>query len=138
MPGSSTGNKYYRINNFRKNHRITFIEFQDVEIDEEGIERETWKVVAERWAYVEHRTYREALRDGELVDKTTDIFRINFDYGFTPTSAMVIYYNGNIYNIEGVSNIREENDEIEIRAIRQVKSVGKIREGAVVENLRFH
>ena len=136
MPG--TGNKYYRINPYPKNKRITFVQYVGSTIDDEGVESEIWQKVATRWAYVEHKNGRSIWRNGGFSDKVTDLFRINFDYGFTPTTAMVILYKDEIYDIESVDNIREENDEIELRAIRYIRSTNTIGEGAEIEDIRIH
>lgn len=136
MPG--TGNKYYRINPYPKNTRITFAQYVGSSINDEGVESEKWQTVATRWAYVEHKNGRSIWRNGGFSDKVTDLFRINFDYGFTPTPAMVIFYKGDVYDIESVDNIREENDEIELRAIRYIRSTNTVGEGAEIEDLRIH
>lgn len=134
----SVGNKYYRINSFPKNSRIVFLKHTNNLIDEEGIAVDYWDVVARRWAYVEHKNGRSVWNSGGLSDKVTDLFRINYDYGFTPTTAMLIVYEGNVYLIESIDNIREENKEVELRAIRYDTIASPLKWGDFVENIRLN
>lgn len=133
-----TGNKYYRINPYPKNQRISFLAYDHSKLNDEGVESEVWKKVATRWAYVEHKNGRAIWRNGGFSDKITDLFRINFDFAFLPTTTMVITFKDEVFDIESVDNIREENDEIELRAIRFIKSTNRIGEGAEVEDIRVN
>lgn len=133
MPG--VGNKYYRVNTFPKNQRITFYEYVESKIDEEGIPTEYWRDAGTRWAYVEHRNGRFVWKNGGLSDKVTDLFRINYDFAFTPTEEMVVVYKGNLYSIESIDNVRESNDEVELRVIRYVPHTREMKEGARRENV---
>ena len=135
MPG--VGNKYFQVNFYPKYRRIMFLDFVGTTTNEEGIEHEVWKRMGERWAYVEHRNGSAKWANGVYSDKVTDLFRINYDFGFTPTTSMVVLYKGNVFEIESVDNIREENKEVEVRAIQHIRKVGNAGKAEDNANIRF-
>lgn len=136
MPG--VGNKYYRVNTFPKNQRIRFLRYEGSRVDKDGIPTEYWTDVGSRWAYVEHRNGRYVWKNGGYSDKVTDVFRINYDFGFKPTTNMVVVYNDDLYSIESIDNVREANDEIELRVIRYEASPKEMKPEACYENIPIH
>ena len=122
MPG--VGNKYFRINPFVKNTRVLFVSFVDTKVNDEGENIEEWKVASENWAYVETVSGAEISKDGVLKAEEKTLFHVNYHRGFKPTVDMLIYYNGDIYNIQNVDDERQEHKEVVIKAIKHKRSQG--------------
>lgn len=111
----------------RKTHLIQFEKRLSHSIDEEGIEVQGWEVVKTAMAKIENRNGNRkwaTWQSGGLSEEVTNLFTINYLWGFMPDTSMRLVYQGEVYDIEGVDNIRGMNKEVEIRAIKTGRVLG--------------
>lgn len=106
-----------------KTHRIIFEKYQSGIIDAEGVERSEWVEDRRTWAKVEQRHGSQKWQAGGYAESVTNLFTINHIPGWIPTTANRIRFQGELYDIESVDNIRFENTEIEIRAIKHERTL---------------
>jgi len=106
-----------------KVHRIVFEKVDGTEIDDEGVEQAKWVEDRKAWASVENRHGSQKWQAGGYSESVTNLFRINYIPSWEPTSQHRIKWKDDLYDIESVDNIRFENLEYEIRAVRHERTV---------------
>lgn len=106
-----------------KKHRISFWTLT-VSIDDEGIRTEALTKKRDAWASVTHRSGAYKWGAGNYSSEVTDLFLIRYVPGWEPDPSMTIKWRGREYGIESVENIREENQDVEIRAVRRETVTG--------------
>lgn len=108
-----------------KVHKIVFEKFVFGGIDDEGVPIEGWEYDRTAWAKIENRHGSQKWQAGGYSEFVTNLFTINFVPGWEPTTAHRLKWKNELYDIESVDNIRFENLEVEIRAIKQKRTQGK-------------
>jgi SPP1 family predicted phage head-tail adaptor len=101
-------------------HRIT-IQGIDITINENGYEIETPVVVKTVWAKVSNLHGREFFEAKAVQAENTVKFTIRYMSGLDQT--MQIVFQGKVYNINAIDNIKYRNEYMEIQA-KEVDSNG--------------
>lgn len=125
---AGVGNRYFRINPFRKNTPMIFLKFISTEVDEEGQNIEVWEVAHKCKGYMEEKRAVEQTNSGTVVSDVFNLGRINYDPLFKPTTNMMVYTENELFDITGVTDVRQEHKEVEFRLYRHDRSSGIVRE----------
>lgn len=101
------------------NHRIK-IEKKIVTTSPNGIQTETWFPYCSMWASTKNLHGREFFEAQQVNAERTVKFKVRYRPGLEFDETMRILFDGKIYNITFVDNIRYDNTNIEIKAIEEV------------------
>lgn len=99
-----------------KTQRVAFSRLTST-TDAEGVSTDAWTAIRSAWASVEHRSGAQKWGNGGYSAVITDLFTIGYVPGWIPDASMRLTWDGKNYDIESAENIREENQDIEIRAV---------------------
>lgn len=110
-----------KIESMRNTNRVFEVPFivreKVTEMDENGIEHERWQAKYKLFADGANLYGREY----ETARQTTNDKTVKFivKHGAKIDETMTILFNGQVYDIENVDNIRYKNELVEIRATRK-------------------
>lgn len=95
-------------------HRITFLKCI-IQTNENGFEAETWEPFKTVWAKIENLSGREYFAAAQVKAEKTVKFTIRYLEGLDET--MRILFEGKVYNITSIDNIKYQNRFVEIKAL---------------------